>query len=82
MRQMAPASRELPPHWQMRVGIHVGPVMAGVVAIAWTLHNPAVTAAIVGGRSAKQVEGILPAAEFRLTEAEFGEIGDFIKSRP
>lgn len=26
-------------------------VAAGVVAIAWTLHNPAVTAAIVGGRS-------------------------------
>jgi len=57
-------------------------VSAGVVAIAWTLHNPAVTAAIVGGRSAKQVEGILPAAEFRLTEAEFSEIGDFLKSRP
>ena len=57
-------------------------VSAGVVAIAWTLHNPAITAAIVGGRSAKQVEGILPAAEFRLSEAEFSEIADFIKSRP
>jgi aryl-alcohol dehydrogenase-like predicted oxidoreductase len=57
-------------------------VSAGVVAIAWTLHNPAITAAIVGGRSAQQVEGILPAAEFRLTEAEFNEIGDFLKSRP
>jgi aryl-alcohol dehydrogenase-like predicted oxidoreductase len=49
-------------------------VEAGVVAIAWTLHNPAVTAAIVGGRSARQVEGVLPAATFRLTEAEFEEI--------
>ena len=57
-------------------------VSAGVVAIAWTLHNPAITAAIVGGRSAQQVEGILPAAEFRLSEAEFNEIGDFLKSRP
>jgi len=57
-------------------------VSAGVVAIAWTLHNPAVTAAIVGGRNAQQVEGILPAAEFRLTESEFQEIGDFIKARP
>lgn len=57
-------------------------VSAGVVAIAWTLHNPAITAAIVGGRSASQVEGVLPAAEFRLTEAEFNEIADFIKSRP
>ena len=57
-------------------------VSAGVVAIAWTLHNPAITAAIVGGRSAKQVEGVLPAAEFRLSEAEFEEIGEFLKARP
>ena len=28
-------------------------VNAGVVAIAWTLHNPAITAAIVGGRQRK-----------------------------
>ena len=57
-------------------------VIAGVVAIAWTLHNPAVTAAIVGGRSAKQVEGVLPAATFRLSEAEFAEIGKFLTERP
>ncbi len=57
-------------------------VSAGVVAIAWTLHNPAVTAAIVGGRSAAQVHGVLAAAEFRLTEAEYEEIGEFLKSRP
>jgi aryl-alcohol dehydrogenase-like predicted oxidoreductase len=44
------------------------------VAIAWTLHNPAVTAAIVGVRSASQVDGILGAAEFRLSESEFEEI--------
>ena len=56
-------------------------VTAGVVAIAWTLHHPAVTAAIVGGRSAKQVEGILPAAEFRLSEDEVGEIGNFLSTR-
>lgn len=54
-------------------------VSAGVVAIAWTLHNPAITAAIVGGRSAKQVEGILPAATFRLSEEEFADIGQFLK---
>lgn len=53
-------------------------VEAGVVAIAWTLHNPAVTAAIVGGRSAAQVQGILPAAIFRLSDEEFGQIGSFI----
>ena len=28
---MIAASRRLPPHWQVRVGIHVGPVVAGVV---------------------------------------------------
>jgi aryl-alcohol dehydrogenase-like predicted oxidoreductase len=57
-------------------------VTAGVVAIAWTLHNPAVTAAIVGGRSAKQVDGTLPAATFRLTEPEFLEIQTFLAEHP
>ncbi len=57
-------------------------VEPGVVAIAWTLHNPAITAAIVGGRSAKQVEGVLPAGTFRLSEPEFNEIGTFLKERP
>lgn len=56
-------------------------VSAGVVAIAWTLHNPAITAAIVGGRSAKQVDGVLPALTFRLSEAEFQAIGRFLESR-
>ena len=56
-------------------------VSAGVVAIAWTLHNEAITAAIVGGRSARQVDGILPAATFRLSEDEFGEIQCFIENK-
>jgi aryl-alcohol dehydrogenase-like predicted oxidoreductase len=56
-------------------------VQPGVVAIAWTLHNSAVTAAIVGGRSAKQVDGVLPAATFRLSDAEFAEIGKFLAER-
>jgi aryl-alcohol dehydrogenase-like predicted oxidoreductase len=47
---------------------------AGEVAIAWTLNNPAVTAAIVGMRSAKQVEGVIGALEFRLSTEEIGEI--------
>lgn len=46
----------------------------GEVAIAWTLANPAVTAAIVGFRSAKQVSGVIHAAHFRLTADEMGEI--------
>ncbi len=42
----------------------------GEVAIAWTLRQPAVTGAIVGGRSAAQVEGIIGAGEFRLSVQE------------
>lgn len=53
-------------------------VEPGVVAVAWTLHNPAITAAIVGGRSASQVEGIAPAIHFRLSEVEFDRIGTFL----
>jgi aryl-alcohol dehydrogenase-like predicted oxidoreductase len=44
------------------------------VAIAWTLNHPAVTAAIVGGRNAKQVEGIIGAMEFRLPPQEIAEV--------
>jgi len=50
---------------------------AGEVAIAWTLHNPAVTAAIVGARSPSQVEGNIGALTFRLSEEEFAEIEAF-----
>ena len=44
------------------------------VAIAWTLRHPAVSAAIVGGRRPDQVDGIVGAADFRLSEDEIGEI--------
>ncbi len=50
---------------------------AGEVAIAWTLRNPAVTAAIVGMRSAAQVEGVIGALKFRLSQAEVEEIEAF-----
>jgi len=46
----------------------------GEVAIAWTLRHPAVTAAIVGMRSASQVEGVIGALEFRLSAEEIAEI--------
>jgi aryl-alcohol dehydrogenase-like predicted oxidoreductase len=52
----------------------------GEVAIAWTLHHPAVTAAIVGMRSAKQVEGVIGAADFRLSPEEVGEIEGFLQA--
>jgi aryl-alcohol dehydrogenase-like predicted oxidoreductase len=57
-------------------------VSAGVIAIAWTLHQPAITAAIVGGRNAKQVEGVLPAIDLRLTDAEVAEINSFLAAHP
>ncbi len=52
----------------------------GEVAIAWTLRHPAVTAAIVGMRSAKQVEGVMGATEFRLSPAEVEEIAAFMRA--
>jgi aryl-alcohol dehydrogenase-like predicted oxidoreductase len=53
-------------------------VEPGVVAVAWTLRHPAITAAIVGGRSAAQVEGLVPALEFRLSDEEFARINAFL----
>jgi aryl-alcohol dehydrogenase-like predicted oxidoreductase len=49
----------------------------GEVAIAWTLNNPAVTAAIVGVRKPEQVAGIAGALEFRLSPEEVAEIEAF-----
>ena len=57
-------------------------VPAGVVAIAWTLCNPAVTGAIVGARSPQQIEEVWPVAKFRLTKEEFDEIEDFVAAHP
>jgi len=47
---------------------------AGEVAIAWTLHNRAVTGAIVGARNASQAEGVMRAAGLRLSDEEVNEI--------
>jgi aryl-alcohol dehydrogenase-like predicted oxidoreductase len=46
----------------------------GEVAIAWTLRKPEVTGAIVGIRSAAQVDGVVGAAEFRLSASELEQI--------
>jgi aryl-alcohol dehydrogenase-like predicted oxidoreductase len=56
-------------------------VSAGVIAIAWTLSNPAVTGAIVGGRSPEQVDGVWPAAEFYLSAEEKQEIQGFLDTQ-
>jgi aryl-alcohol dehydrogenase-like predicted oxidoreductase len=47
------------------------------VAVAWVLHNPAVTGAIVGARRPGQVRGVAGAAEFRLSPEEAAEIEAF-----
>jgi aryl-alcohol dehydrogenase-like predicted oxidoreductase len=46
------------------------------------LHHPAITAAIVGGRSGKQVEEIVPALTFRLSDEEYARINAFITENP
>jgi len=55
---------------------------AGEVAIAWTLLNPAVTAAIVGMRSPDQVDGVIHAADLELTEDNLQAIQDFLAENP
>lgn len=54
----------------------------GQVAIAWTLRHPAVTAAIVGGRTAAQVEGTIGAADLALSEQEIAQIEAFLAAMP
>ena len=54
----------------------------GEVAIAWTLRHQAVTAAIVGGRRPDQVDGIIGAAELRLSEDELDRIEVFLREIP
>ena len=50
----------------------------GEVAIAWALHHPAVTGAIVGMRNAGQVDGVIGALEFRLSEDEAAQIRRYL----
>jgi aryl-alcohol dehydrogenase-like predicted oxidoreductase len=57
-------------------------VEPGVVAIAWTLRNPAITAAIVGARRPDQVDGVLPAATFRLSDSETLRIESWLAEHP
>ncbi len=48
------------------------------VAIAWTLLHPAVTAAIVGSRRPDKVDGVVGAADLKLSGDEVGEIEAFL----
>jgi aryl-alcohol dehydrogenase-like predicted oxidoreductase len=47
------------------------------VAVAWVLHNPAVTGAIVGARRPGQLRDVVGAADFRLSPREVAEIEAF-----
>ncbi len=56
-------------------------VFPGVVAIAWTLRQPAVSGAIVGARRPSQVDGILPSIDFRLSDQEIDLLNDLISDK-
>ncbi len=49
-------------------------VEPGTVAVAWTLRNPAVDAAIVGFRRPDQVDPLLPAANLELTAEDLEQV--------
>lgn len=57
-------------------------VVPGVVAIAWVLHHPAITAAIVGGRNARQVEETAAALTFRIEDEDYERILKFLEANP
>jgi len=61
------------------IGRHHG-LSAGEAAIAWTLRLSAVTGAIVGGRNPEQVDRIVGAADFRLSEDEIDGIDGFARA--
>ena len=54
----------------------------GEVAIAWTLRHSAVTGAIVGLRSAAQLQGVAGAASWRLQDSEIARIAAFMAANP
>jgi aryl-alcohol dehydrogenase-like predicted oxidoreductase len=47
---------------------------AGAVAVAWTVRNPAVDAAIVGFRGPDQVDPIVAAASLELSDEDLATI--------
>jgi aryl-alcohol dehydrogenase-like predicted oxidoreductase len=51
----------------------------GEVALAWTLRRSEVTGAIVGMRSPQQADGVVGAADFRLSNGEVDEIAIFLR---
>jgi aryl-alcohol dehydrogenase-like predicted oxidoreductase len=52
------------------------------IAIAWLLHQPGVTAPIIGPRTLEQLEDLLPAAGLTLTEEQLDRLGRFTAPPP
>jgi aryl-alcohol dehydrogenase-like predicted oxidoreductase len=55
-------------------------VTPAAVAVAWTLAFPAVTGAIVGARSPRQVDGWLPAASLELKDDDLSDIAAAVRA--
>jgi aryl-alcohol dehydrogenase-like predicted oxidoreductase len=52
------------------------------VALAWLLHQPGVTAPVIGPRTLEQLEDLLPAAELSLDAAQLERLGRFTAPPP
>ncbi len=50
----------------------------GELSIAWTLHHPAVTGAIVGLRNGAQVDGVIKSATLKIEDSDFQRIEDLL----
>jgi aryl-alcohol dehydrogenase-like predicted oxidoreductase len=53
-----------------------------VLAVAWALHHPQVTAAIVGARRPQQVDELVQAASYRFSADDLADLGRPIASKP
>jgi aryl-alcohol dehydrogenase-like predicted oxidoreductase len=56
-------------------------ITTGVLAIAWVLRRPEVTAAIVGGRKPTQIEQTAGVTDLKLSEGVLTEIENLLKQR-
>jgi aryl-alcohol dehydrogenase-like predicted oxidoreductase len=64
-----------------RIGERHG-ASAAAVAIAWVLRHPAVTGAIVGARSADQVDGFARAGSLELVAEDLVDLSSFLAANP
>ena len=47
-------------------------------SLAWTISNPAVTAAIIGPRTIEQLENCVGALEVRITEEDLTRVDELV----